>query len=232
MQNGGAHSHSQSAHTHARNYSHSHIELPKTSPIHEEREEREDLHIPAFATGLPPNGSLEKPPYSPYGNGAHARSQPLLYQEFTGVDYGSPTDEHKHDDDDHRDHDDHMHDTNCSHGTVAKVAEPRSKATKLLLGYTSGSVLMQAILLEKDSRRIFYFILLNFTFMIVQAFYGFVTDSLGLLSDSIHMFFDCIALGLGLFASVASKWPPTQRFPYGFGKIETLAGFGNGVFLM
>ena len=68
--------------------------------------------------------------------------------------------------------------------------------------------------------------------MIVQAFYGFATDSLGLLSDSIHMFFDCIALGLGLFAAVASKWPPTQRFPYGFGKIETLAGFGNGVFLM
>lgn len=68
--------------------------------------------------------------------------------------------------------------------------------------------------------------------MIIQAFYGFATDSLGLLSDSIHMFFDCIALGLGLFAAVASKWPPTQRFPYGFGKIETLAGFGNGVFLM
>lgn len=68
--------------------------------------------------------------------------------------------------------------------------------------------------------------------MIVQAFYGFVTDSLGLLSDSIHMFFDCLALGVGLFAAVASKWPPSRRFPYGFGKIESLSGFGNGVFLM
>jgi zinc transporter 5/7 len=84
---------------------------------------------------------------------------------------------------------------------------------------------------EKDSRRIFYFMILNFAFMIVQAFYGYVTDSLGLLSDSIHMFFDCVALLVGLFASVMSKWPPSQRFPYGFGKIETLSGFGNGLLL-
>jgi zinc transporter 5/7 len=46
------------------------------------------------------------------------------------------------------------------------------------------------------------------------------------------MFFDCLALALGLFAAVSSKWPPSERFPYGFGKIESLSGFGNGVFLM
>lgn len=73
---------------------------------------------------------------------------------------------------------------------------------------------------------------LNASFMAVQAFYGYVTDSLGLLSDSIHMFFDCVALAVGLFASVASKWPPNARFPYGFGKVETLSGFANGVFLV
>ena len=68
--------------------------------------------------------------------------------------------------------------------------------------------------------------------MAIQAFYGYITDSLGLLSDSIHMFFDCVALAVGLFASVASKWPPSSRFPYGFGKVETLSGFANGVFLV
>ncbi|CAK7264677.1 Putative zinc transporter msc2 [Sporothrix epigloea] len=85
---------------------------------------------------------------------------------------------------------------------------------------------------ERDSRRILYFMTLNFAFMTVQAFYGFVTDSLGLLSDSIHMFFDCVALAVGLFAAVASKWPPNEQFPYGFGKIETLSGFANGIFLI
>ena len=68
--------------------------------------------------------------------------------------------------------------------------------------------------------------------MIVQAFYGYLTDSLGLLSDSIHMFFDCVALMVGLFAAVASKWPSNTRFPFGFGKIETLSGFANGILLM
>lgn len=72
----------------------------------------------------------------------------------------------------------------------------------------------------------------NFSFMTVQAVYGYLTDSLGLLSDSIHMFFDCVALAVGLFASVMSKWPPSERFPYGFGKVETLSGFANGVFLI
>ncbi|MCJ1310619.1 putative zinc transporter msc2 [Agyrium rufum] len=64
------------------------------------------------------------------------------------------------------------------------------------------------------------------------TFYAVVTGSLGLLSDSIHMLFDCLALVVGLCAAVMSKWPPSTRFPYGFGKMDTLAGFANGVFLM
>jgi solute carrier family 30 (zinc transporter), member 5/7 len=68
--------------------------------------------------------------------------------------------------------------------------------------------------------------------MIVQSFYGVATDSLGLISDSVHMFFDCMALLAGLAASVMSKWPPSQQFPYGLGKVDTLAGFANGIFLM
>ncbi len=68
--------------------------------------------------------------------------------------------------------------------------------------------------------------------MLLQTFYGLATGSLGLLSDSVHMFFDCLALGVGLAAAVMSKWPPSTRFPFGLGKMDTLAGFGNGVFLM
>ena len=45
---------------------------------------------------------------------------------------------------------------------------------------------------------------LNFAFMLVQTFYGIVSGSLGLLSDSIHMFFDCLALLVGLSAAVMS----------------------------
>lgn len=124
-------------------------------------------------------------------------------------------------------HHDHKHDHGAHDHSVT-----RSKFTGLLLPYTARWPLLHAIMTDKDSRRIFYFISLNFSFMAVQAFYGYVTDSLGLLSDSIHMFFDCVALAVGLFAAIASKWPPSEQFPYGFGKIETLSGFANGVFLM
>ena len=68
--------------------------------------------------------------------------------------------------------------------------------------------------------------------MIVQGAYGYLSGSLGLLSDTVHMFFDCLGLVVGLGAAVASKWPTSPEKPYGWGKLNTLAGFGNGVFLM
>ncbi|GME24260.1 HMW kininogen [Neofusicoccum parvum] len=99
-------------------------------------------------------------------------------------------------------------------------------------GMVGAGGLVHSILVEKDSRRIAYFGCLNLAFMAVQFFYGFVTGSLGLLTDSIHMFFDCAGLAVGLIAAVMSKWPSNARFPYGYGKVDTLSGFANGIFLM
>ena len=134
---------------------------------------------------------------------------------------------HVHHTHDHHDHDhDHDHDhTTHSHGN-------HSKLTGVLISASEGFPLLHSILIEKDSRRILYFMCLNFGFMLIQTFYAVLTGSLGLLSDSIHMLFDCLALVVGLCAAVMSKWPPSLQFPYGFGKVDTLAGFANGVFLM
>ncbi|KAL9614010.1 MAG: hypothetical protein Q9167_001490 [Letrouitia subvulpina] len=107
-----------------------------------------------------------------------------------------------------------------------------SRFTQYLIRRFQHWPLLHSILVEKDSRRILYFMCLNFSFMLIQTFYGIATGSLGLLSDSIHMFFDCLALIVGLCASVMSKWPPSTRFPYGYSKVDTLAGFANGIFLM
>lgn len=85
---------------------------------------------------------------------------------------------------------------------------------------------------DKESRDIFYFLLLNLSFMVVQMLYGIWTNSLGLISDSIHMFFDCLALGVGLVAAVMSKWPASQSHPFGFAKVEIISGFANGIFLV
>jgi len=112
------------------------------------------------------------------------------------------------------------------------VPQDATRPTLVLLDLTARWPLIHGIVTDPESRRIFYFMLLNLAFMVVQSTYGYLTGSLGLISDSIHMFFDCVALFVGLCAAVMSKWPPSLKFPYGYGKIDTLAGLGNGVFLM
>ncbi|KAF7452861.1 true [Pyrenophora tritici-repentis] len=119
----------------------------------------------------------------------------------------------------------HGHDDHHLHGNHSRIS------AFLIARATPGSI-VHSVLIERDSRRIAYFGVLNLGFMMVQFFYGFVSGSLGLLTDSIHMLFDCAGLAVGLAAAVMSKWRPNARFPYGYGKIDTLSGFANGVFLL
>jgi zinc transporter 5/7 len=46
------------------------------------------------------------------------------------------------------------------------------------------------------------------------------------------MLFDCTALVLGLYAALMSRWKPTRVFSYGYGRVEVLSGFVNGLFLV
>ncbi|WFC93834.1 Putative zinc transporter msc2 [Malassezia brasiliensis] len=92
--------------------------------------------------------------------------------------------------------------------------------------------MIRAILANSDSRRIFLFLCLNLAFMGVQMLWGVWTNSLGLISDAIHMFFDCAAIFMGLIASVMASWKTDDRFHYGYKRVETLSGFANGIFLV
>ncbi|KAI0763754.1 cation efflux protein [Trametes elegans] len=119
------------------------------------------------------------------------------------------------------------------YGMYPKITEPSASAGAY---YATTSRLMRAylkdILSSPESRKIFYFLMLNMCYMLVQMLYGIWTNSLGLISDAIHMAFDCMAIGVGLIASVMARWPPNERFTYGYGRIETLSGFANGIFLI
>lgn len=103
---------------------------------------------------------------------------------------------------------------------------PYASSSRLVRSY------LKTILSNPESRKIFYFLVLNMCYMLVQMVYGVWTNSLGLISDAIHMAFDCMAIGVGLIASVMARWPPNERFTYGYGRIETLSGFANGIFLI
>jgi len=53
----------------------------------------------------------------------------------------------------------------------------------------------------------------SFTF--IELIYGVWTNSLGLISDGFHMFFDCSALVMGLYAAVMSHWKASRTFSFG-----------------
>src|SRR5690348_8236899 len=65
---------------------------------------------------------------------------------------------------------------------------------------------IRLILSDPNSSNLLFFLLLNFSFAFVELFYGIWTNSLGLISDSFHMFFDCTGLLAGLAASVSIEF--------------------------
>ncbi|XP_058059002.1 zinc transporter 7 [Anopheles bellator] len=92
--------------------------------------------------------------------------------------------------------------------------------------------LARLILADRNSRNLFFFLLLNLSFAFVELMYGIWTNSLGLISDSFHMFFDCTGLLAGLAASVITKWRANEKYSYGYVRAEVLAGFVNSLFLL
>lgn len=88
------------------------------------------------------------------------------------------------------------------------------------------------ILTERKSRKIALFLLINTGYMVVEFVVGFMSNSLGLISDASHMLFDCAALAIGLYASYISRLPANNQFNYGRGRFEILSGYVNAVFLV
>jgi cation diffusion facilitator family transporter len=121
---------------------------------------------------------------------------------------------------------------------VMPVYAPGPSAVPAALGSSMDALvpfakhLVKEIWNDRESRRIFFFLFINLMFMFVEMVYGFLTNSLGLIADAFHMMFDCTALAIGLWASVVARWPATEQFSYGYGRVKVLSGFLNGVFLL
>ncbi|EGF84490.1 hypothetical protein BATDEDRAFT_4771, partial [Batrachochytrium dendrobatidis JAM81] len=91
---------------------------------------------------------------------------------------------------------------------------------------------VRSILQNKDTRKVFFFLLLNLTFTLIEFLYGFITNSLGLTADAVHMLFDSTAIICSLIASVITKREATNHYTYGFGRVETMTGFVNALLLV
>jgi cobalt-zinc-cadmium efflux system protein len=73
---------------------------------------------------------------------------------------------------------------------------------------------------------------LNLGFVIVEALYGLMSNSMALLADAGHNLGDVLGLGVAWLASVLAGRAPTARFTYGLRGSSILAALFNAVFLL
>ena len=84
-----------------------------------------------------------------------------------------------------------------------------------------------------DATRTFAWVtLINLAYTVLEAGYGFATDSLALLSDALHNFGDVLGLGLAWGAAVLAKRAPTERHTYGWRRATLLSPLANAVLLV
>ena len=74
--------------------------------------------------------------------------------------------------------------------------------------------------------------LANLAYTVVEAGYGFATDSLALLSDALHNLGDVLGLGLAWGAAVLARRAPTERHTYGWRRATLLSPLANAVLLV
>jgi cobalt-zinc-cadmium efflux system protein len=114
-------------------------------------------------------------------------------------------DDHEHDDQDHDDHDDHGDHEHGHHHH-----ELRALGRRALVGS----------------------LVLNAVFLVVEGGVGWVTGSLALLSDAVHMLSDVIGLAVAVAAASVRLRPRDVVATFGHGRVAVLGGFFNGVLSM
>jgi cobalt-zinc-cadmium efflux system protein len=75
-------------------------------------------------------------------------------------------------------------------------------------------------------------IVLNLGFVVVEAVYGVLAQSMALLADAGHNLSDVLALALAWGASTLARRGPTKRFTYGFRSSSILAALVNAALLL
>ena len=87
--------------------------------------------------------------------------------------------------------------------------------------------------IQKKSKKTLYVTLfLTLFFALMELFGGLFSNSLSLVGDSFHMFSDVLALGASMVAIYFEAKKPTEKFTYGFLRLEVVVAFLNGIILM
>ncbi len=110
---------------------------------------------------------------------------------------------------DHADHQHQGHDHGRGHGHGGHVHAPANFGPAFAIGIT-----------------------LNTIFIVVEAIYGYASNSTALIADAGHNLSDVLGLIVAWIAVILSKRPPSERYTYGLRGSSILAALFNAVFLL
>lgn len=84
----------------------------------------------------------------------------------------------------------------------------------------------------KTEKNILFAFVLNLSFSIFEFFGGLFTNSVAILSDSIHDMGDALSIGISYLLEKRSKKKPDHKYTYGYIRYSVLGGFITNVILM
>ena len=84
----------------------------------------------------------------------------------------------------------------------------------------------------KTEKNILFAFILNLSFSIFEFFGGLFTNSVAILSDSIHDMGDALSIGISFFLERKSKKKPDNNYTYGYIRYSVLGGLITTVILL
>ncbi len=84
----------------------------------------------------------------------------------------------------------------------------------------------------KSEKNIFIAFILNLLFAIVELIGGFVTNSISIVSDSVHDFGDALSIGMAFFLEKKSNKKPDTKYTYGYLRYSLLSALLTSVILL
>lgn len=84
----------------------------------------------------------------------------------------------------------------------------------------------------KTEKNILIAFILNLTFSILEFVGGIITNSVAIISDSIHDMGDAVSIGVSFFLERKSKKKPDEKYTYGYIRYSVLGGLITTLILM
>ena len=85
---------------------------------------------------------------------------------------------------------------------------------------------------DRGRRVLAYALAINTAFVVVELVGAYLSGSLALFADAVHMVTDSASIGLALFAAWIATRPADAKRTYGYQRAEVLGALANAVFLL